>query len=82
MVFNPVPEPDGTISQPIQGVPTIPSLSVSSVNGDPHFMITSPSGYRICFDVNGRTGEVMKLIEDPITGGCMINLYVKLTLNT
>ncbi|XP_056665284.1 LOW QUALITY PROTEIN: inter-alpha-trypsin inhibitor heavy chain H6, partial [Monodelphis domestica] len=41
----------------------------SSVDGDPHFEIQLPnSKSRICFTVDGRAGDTLQLIRDPVAG--------------
>ncbi|NP_001389404.1 inter-alpha-trypsin inhibitor heavy chain H6 precursor [Rattus norvegicus] len=41
----------------------------SSVDGDPHFVIHIPySDEKICFTLDGRPGDLLKLIEDPKAG--------------
>ena len=41
-----------------------------SVDGDPHFIIQVPQRVdAICFNVDEDPGTVLRLIQDPITGG-------------
>ncbi|KAK1151440.1 inter-alpha-trypsin inhibitor heavy chain H6 isoform X2 [Acipenser oxyrinchus oxyrinchus] len=41
----------------------------SSVDGDPHFVVHLPkSGENICFTIDGKANEVLRLVDDPITG--------------
>lgn len=43
---------------------------VLSVDGDPHFIIQVPEkDDTICFNIDEEPGTVLRLIEDPITGG-------------
>lgn len=41
-----------------------------SVDGDPHFIIQVPQkDDAICFNIDEDPGTVLRLIQDPITGG-------------
>ncbi|XP_041130569.1 inter-alpha-trypsin inhibitor heavy chain H6 isoform X2 [Polyodon spathula] len=41
----------------------------SSVDGDPHFVVNLPkSGENICFTIDGKANEILRLVDDPITG--------------
>lgn len=41
----------------------------SSADGDPHFVVSLPSSEdKLCFTVDGRPEDVLRLLSDPITG--------------
>lgn len=47
-----------------------PLLYVFSVDGDPHFIIQVPEkDDAICFNIDEDPGTVLRLIQDPVTGG-------------
>lgn len=47
-----------------------PFLYVHSVDGDPHFIIQVPEkDDAICFNIDEEPGTVLRLIQDPVTGG-------------
>ncbi|XP_064013079.1 inter-alpha-trypsin inhibitor heavy chain H3-like [Pogoniulus pusillus] len=65
-----------TISQAIRGSLAqqvassyIPSMWYTSVDGDPHFIVSVPQKKdAICFNINENPGAVLSLISDPVTG--------------
>ena len=47
-----------------------PLLCMFSVDGDPHFIIQVPEkDDAICFNIDEDPGTVLRLIQDPVTGG-------------
>ncbi|XP_069065458.1 inter-alpha-trypsin inhibitor heavy chain H6 isoform X2 [Pleurodeles waltl] len=41
----------------------------SSADGDPHFVVRLPSSEdKLCFTVDGRPGDILRLLSDPIAG--------------
>lgn len=47
-----------------------PFSDVPSVDGDPHFIIHVPEkDDAICFNIDEDPGTVLRLIQDPVTGG-------------
>ena len=47
-----------------------PLSDVPSVDGDPHFIIQVPGkNDTICFNIDEKPGTVLRLIQDPVTGG-------------
>ncbi|XP_075691339.1 inter-alpha-trypsin inhibitor heavy chain H6 [Rhinoderma darwinii] len=50
------------------GVPGLQTF-MSSVDGDPHFVVNLPQiREKLCFTLDGRPGDVLKLLSDPVTG--------------
>lgn len=44
-----------------------------TVDGDPHFIISVPQKEdAICFNINEKPGDVLSLINDPVTGEFII----------
>uniref|UniRef100_A0A6I8R5G5 Inter-alpha-trypsin inhibitor heavy chain family member 6 n=1 Tax=Xenopus tropicalis TaxID=8364 RepID=A0A6I8R5G5_XENTR len=42
---------------------------MSSVDGDPHFVVNFPeSQEKLCFTLDGRPGDILRLLSDPIAG--------------
>ncbi|OCT65513.1 inter-alpha-trypsin inhibitor heavy chain H6 isoform X1 [Xenopus laevis] len=42
---------------------------MSSVDGDPHFIVNFPeSQERLCFTLDGRPGDILRLLSDPVAG--------------
>lgn len=59
-------EVPGTVKDP----ESQPLLCVFSVDGDPHFIIQIPEkDDAICFNIDEDPGTVLRLIQDPVTGG-------------
>lgn len=59
-------EAPGTVRDPRSQ----PLLCVPSVDGDPHFIIQVPEkDDAICFNIDEDPGTVLRLIQDPVTGG-------------
>uniref|UniRef100_A0A8C6GZ16 Inter-alpha-trypsin inhibitor heavy chain family member 6 n=1 Tax=Mus spicilegus TaxID=10103 RepID=A0A8C6GZ16_MUSSI len=55
------------IAQPNSSTPIF--ISCLTVDGDPHFVIHIPhSEEKICFTLDGRPGDLLKLIDDPKAG--------------
>lgn len=43
------------------------------VDGDPHFVVQLPKLHQnLCFTIDGRADDVLRLLEDPNKGGFMI----------
>lgn len=60
--------PGGQGSPVLQGAS--PFSDVLSVDGDPHFIIQVPGkNDTICFNIDEKPGTVLRLIQDPVTGG-------------
>ncbi|TRY98799.1 hypothetical protein DNTS_013107 [Danionella cerebrum] len=62
--------PDGEVDDP-NNPPSLSSVGVfsSSVDGDPHFVIQLPQPHQhLCFTLDGRAGDVLRLLEDPEKG--------------
>lgn len=54
------------------------SCSVFSVvvDGDPHFVVQLPKLHQnLCFTVDGRANDVLRLLEDPERGTLGNNMY-------
>ncbi|XP_041429103.1 inter-alpha-trypsin inhibitor heavy chain H6 [Xenopus laevis] len=42
---------------------------MSSVDGDPHFIVNFPkSQEKLCFTLDGRPGDILRLLSDPVAG--------------
>ncbi|XP_077140658.1 inter-alpha-trypsin inhibitor heavy chain H6 isoform X1 [Ranitomeya variabilis] len=51
-----------------RGVPGLQTF-MSSVDGDPHFVVNLlPIREKLCFTLDGRPGDILKLLSDPVTG--------------
>lgn len=62
--------PGGQGSLVVQGVS--PFFDMFSVDGDPHFIIQVPGkNDTICFNIDEKPGTVLRLIQDPVTGGAI-----------
>ncbi|KAJ8396998.1 hypothetical protein AAFF_G00010520 [Aldrovandia affinis] len=49
--------------------PTSQRIFTSSVDGDPHFVVPIPqSDQNLCFTIDGRANDVLRLLEDPERG--------------
>ncbi|KAL1766363.1 inter-alpha-trypsin inhibitor heavy chain H6 [Sigmodon hispidus] len=62
-------DPKESSVEPVKG--TLPGIFTfsSSVDGDPHFVIHIPhSGEKSCFTLDGHSGDLLQLIEDPKAG--------------
>lgn len=43
------------------------------VDGDPHFIVQLPKLHQnLCFTIDGKADDVLRLLEDPDKGGFMI----------
>ncbi|XP_027747433.1 inter-alpha-trypsin inhibitor heavy chain H3 [Empidonax traillii] len=53
----------------IHAIPVSQPRWYTSVDGDPHFIISVPQKRdALCFNINGNPGTVLSLINDPVTG--------------
>ncbi|XP_072563075.1 uncharacterized protein [Paramormyrops kingsleyae] len=56
------------ITQSTQGSPEL------SADGDPHFMVDFPlNKLTMCFNINGESGQVLRLVSDPKNSGVTVN---------
>ncbi|XP_044124669.1 LOW QUALITY PROTEIN: inter-alpha-trypsin inhibitor heavy chain H6 [Bufo gargarizans] len=63
-----VGEPDTDHVSASGGVPGLQTF-MSSVDGDPHFVVNLPQiREKLCFTLDGRPGDILKLLSDPVTG--------------
>nr|DBA21634.1 TPA: hypothetical protein GDO54_018243 [Pyxicephalus adspersus] len=68
MIVDPFLEPDIDYDGVPAGAPMLQTF-MSSVDGDPHFMVNLPQVQeKLCFTLDGRPGDVLNLLSDPVTG--------------
>ncbi|XP_018424633.1 PREDICTED: inter-alpha-trypsin inhibitor heavy chain H6 [Nanorana parkeri] len=67
MIVDPFMEPDIDYDVSV-GAPMLQTF-MSSVDGDPHFVVNLPQiQEKLCFTLDGRPGDTLKLLTDPVTG--------------
>ncbi|XP_066436652.1 inter-alpha-trypsin inhibitor heavy chain H6 [Eleutherodactylus coqui] len=60
--------PDRDYASVSLGVPGLQTF-MSSVDGDPHFVVYLPQiREKLCFTIDGRPGDILRLLSDPVTG--------------
>ncbi|KAM5146017.1 inter-alpha-trypsin inhibitor heavy chain H6 [Mantella aurantiaca] len=68
MIVDPFMEPDIDYDEVSAGAPMLQTF-MSSVDGDPHFVVNLPEiQEKLCFTLDGRPGDVLKLLTDPASG--------------
>ncbi|PIO39106.1 hypothetical protein AB205_0114290 [Aquarana catesbeiana] len=68
MIVDPLMEPDIDYDGIPAGAPLLQTF-MSSVDGDPHFVVNLPQiQEKLCFTLDGQPGDVLKLLNDPVTG--------------
>ncbi|XP_069842039.1 inter-alpha-trypsin inhibitor heavy chain H6 [Dendropsophus ebraccatus] len=61
-------EPDADYDGASLGAPGLQTF-MSSVDGDPHFVVNLPQiREKLCFTLDGRPGDILKLLSDPGSG--------------
>ncbi|XP_063792430.1 inter-alpha-trypsin inhibitor heavy chain H6 isoform X2 [Pseudophryne corroboree] len=67
-IVDPFLEPDIDYDGVPAGVPGLQTF-MSSVDGDPHFVVNLPQiREKLCFTLDGRPGDILRLLSDPDTG--------------
>ncbi|KAM9324347.1 inter-alpha-trypsin inhibitor heavy chain H6 [Gastrophryne carolinensis] len=68
IIVDPFTEPDIDYDVIPAGVPALQTF-MSSVDGDPHFVVNlAQTQEKLCFTLDGRPGDVLRLLSDPVTG--------------
>ncbi|XP_068104461.1 inter-alpha-trypsin inhibitor heavy chain H6 isoform X2 [Hyperolius riggenbachi] len=82
IIVDPFMEPDIDYDGVPAGAPLLQTF-MSSVDGDPHFVVNLPQIHeKLCFTLDGRPGDVLRLLSDPITGITVNGHLTKAPLRT